>query len=149
MMEPEKTLAQSLEELRSDLKGFFETRFEILRAEMSDALKRAKGAAVLLAAAAVFGVVGLILLGMCVSLGIALAFGAFQNQVGLVWGFLIAGGGSVVLAAILGSSGKAKLQAAHLIPERTLRVLQRDQEVLQQQQQGGKYVEPERTRKRA
>lgn len=143
-MEPEKSLIQSFEDLRNDLKSFIETRYEILRAELSTALKKAAGAAVMFAAAAVFGVVGLILLGFCVSLAIGLAFGAFSNQVGLIWGFLVTGFGNLMLAGVLASVGKARLKAADLIPERTLRVLQRDQQVLQQQQ-GGPYVEPQRT----
>lgn len=143
-MEPEKSLAQSFEELRTDLKGFIETRYEILRAELSSGLKKAQAAAVMFVAAALFGVVGLILLGFCVSLAIGLGFGAFSNQVGLVWGFLITGGGSLILAGILASAGRARLKTADLVPERTLRVLQRDQQALQQQQ-GGRYVESERT----
>lgn len=147
MMEPEKSLAQSFEELRTDLKGFIETRYEILRAEVSSAIRKAQAAAVMFVAAALFGVVGLILLGFCVSLAIGLGFGAFTNQVGLIWGFLITGGGSLILAAILASAGKARLKTADLIPERTLRVLQRDQQALQQQQ-GGRNVESERTPER-
>jgi uncharacterized membrane protein YqjE len=141
-MEPEKSLLHSFEDLRKDLKGFIETRYEILRAELSGGVKKAQRAVALFVAAAIFAIVGFILLGFCVSLAIGLAFGAFTNQVGLVWGFLITGFGNLLLAAILGSLGKARLKAANLIPERTLRVLQRDQQALQQQR-GGQYVGPE------
>lgn len=143
-MEPERSLVQSFDDLRNDLKSFIETRYEILRAELKVALKRAQGAAILFAIAALFGLVGFGLLGFCLSVAIGLAFGAFTNQVGLVWGFLIAGGGNLVVAGIAGLVGKSHLKAADLIPERTLRVLQRDQQALQQQR-GGQYVEPERT----
>lgn len=146
-MEPEKSLMQSFEDLRNDLKSFIETRYEILRAELSGGLKKARGAAVMFAVAGLFGVVGFILLGFCVSLAIGLAFGAFTNQVGLIWGFLVTGAGNLVLAGIVGAVGKSRLKTADLIPERTLRVLQRDQQALQQQQ-GGQYVEPERTGER-
>lgn len=146
-MEPEKSLVQSFEDLRNDLKGFIETRYEILRAELSGGLKKARGAAAMFAVAAIFGVVGFILLGFCVSLAIGLAFGAFTNQVGVIWGFLISGAGNLVLAAIFRAVGKSRLKTADLIPERTLRVLQRDQQALQQQQ-GGQHVEPERTAER-
>lgn len=147
-MEPEKSLFHNFEELRNDLKGFIETRYEILRAELRSALKRAQAAAILFAAAAVFGAVGLILLGICVSFAIGLAFGAFTNQVGVIWGFLITGVGSMVFAGILGLAGRASLKTANLIPERTLRVLQRDQEAFKQQR-GGQHVEPEHIRRRA
>lgn len=144
-MEPQKSFGQSFDDLRNDLKGFIETRYEILRAELSDNLKQAKGAAMLLAAASVFALVGLVLLGMCVSLFIALAFGAFTNQVGLLWGFLITSAGNLLLAGLLGAAGRARLRATELVPERTLRVLKRDEEALQMQQ-GGQHVEPERRR---
>jgi hypothetical protein len=138
---------QSFEDLRNDLKGFIETRYEILRAELSGGIKRATGAAAMFVAAGLFGVVGLILLGFCIALAIGLGFGAFTNQIGLVWGFLITGFCNLILAGILASVGKARLKAANLMPERTLRVLQRDQQALQQQQ-GGHYVESERTPER-
>lgn len=146
-MEPEKSLAQSFDDLRNDLKGFIETRYEILRAELSEAFQKLRSAIVLFAAAAVFGLVGLILLGICVSLCVALGFGAFANQMGLIWGFLIIGACSLILAAILAAAGRVRMKTADLKPERTLRVLQHDEQALKQQ--GGQYVKPERTRKRA
>lgn len=145
-MDPEKNLAQSFDDLRSDLKGFIETRYEILRAEVGQGLKKAGSAAGMLAAAALFAVVGLILLGACVALAIGLAFGSFSNQVGLIWGFLVTGAGTLMIAGIMASAGKARLNAADLVPERTLRVLKRDQQTLEQQ--GGKNGEPERTAER-
>lgn len=146
-MEPERSLIQSIEELRDDLKGFIETRYAILRAELTSSLKKISGAAVLFAAAAVFGGLGLIFLGVCVALAIALAFGDFTNQVGLIWGFLCAGGGNLLLAAMLAGAGKKYLKAVNLKPDRTLRVLRRDQEAVRE---GGRPdVEPTSARRRA
>lgn len=145
-MEQERHLMQSLEELRDDLKGFIETRYEMLRAELSAAIKKAQAAALLIGAGAVLGMLGLMLLGFCVSIAIGLAFGAFTNQVGLVWGFLITGGGCAIMGGMLAGAGIARLKTADLAPRRTMRVLQRDQEFLRQQ--GGQQY-GESTRKRA
>jgi len=142
-MEPEKSLLHSFEDLRNDLKGFIETRYEILRAELRGAIKKAQGAAIMFVAAALFGVVGIILLGFCASLAIGFAFGALTNQAGLIWGFLITGVGNLMLAAIVALMGKSNLKAKNLIPERTLRVLRSDQQALQRKR-GGQNVEPER-----
>jgi Putative Actinobacterial Holin-X, holin superfamily III len=120
------------QQLGHDLKNFIETRYEMLRAELSSSFARLRSAVVLFAVAAMFGVVGLILLGFCAACAIALGFGAFQNQVGLVWGFLITGGCALILAAIVGVAGKAALNPEELTPKHTLRVLKRDGESFRQ-----------------
>ena len=132
-MDSDKTLVQTIEQLRDDLKSFIVTRYELLRAELSESMKRIMSAAVLIGAAGLFGVVGLVLLGICASLAIAFGFGAVQSQVGLVWGFLIVGAGSLLLAALMGAAGKARLTARDLAPTRTMQVLQQDQETMRNQ----------------
>jgi Putative Actinobacterial Holin-X, holin superfamily III len=122
------TFQSELQQLRYDIKSFIETRYEMLRAELTAGLSHVRSAAVLLAAAALFAATGLILLGFCVSFAIALAFGAFHNQVGLLWGFLCTGGGSLMLAGIIGVAGRSKLNPEKLVPKHTLRVLKRDGE---------------------
>jgi Putative Actinobacterial Holin-X, holin superfamily III len=122
------TFQTEFEELGHDLKGFIETRYEMLRAELSAGFNRVRSAAVLIVAALVIAIPALIMLDFCISLAIGLGFGAFQNQVGLIWGFLITGAGGLLLAAILGAAGKARLKAADLTPKRTLRVLRHDRE---------------------
>lgn len=64
-------------------------------------------------------------------------FGAFQNQVGLVFGFLIAGVCGLVGAGPAWMAANADLSAGDLTPKRTLRVLRRDGEALRQR--GEKY----------
>lgn len=146
-MNPEKSLVQTLEELRDDLKGFIETRYEILRAELSSGIKEGLRSAVLLGVAAVVGVMGLILLSICASLAVAAGLGAITDQIGLIWGFLIIGGCEVLIAGAMAGAGIAKLKSADLTPKRTLHVLRRDQEVLRE---GGRpYGESERARRRA
>jgi hypothetical protein len=135
-MEPERLLAEGLDELKTDLKGFVETRYELLRTELSASAKKVRAAGVSLAGAAVLGVLALILLGFCVSFAIGLAFGSFAGQVGLIWGFLITGGGAGLVAAIMAKAGISTLKAGDITPRRTLRVLERDQESLKKGVQG-------------
>jgi hypothetical protein len=146
-MEQERNLARNLEDLRDDLKGFVETRFGILRAELTSGMKRAERGAILLGAAVVLAALGLILLGFCAALAVAVALGALTNQVGLVWGFLAIGGFGVLLAAGLAMAGRARLKAANLAPKRTLHILQRDQAFLRQG--GTQYGEATRARRSA
>lgn len=145
-MNPEKSLVESFEELRDDLKGFIETRYQILRAELKTGIRNSLSVAILFAGAAVVGVMGLLLLGVVVALAIALGLGAMTGQVGLVWGFLIVGGCEVLIAGAMAGAGVAKLKTAELAPKRTLHVLERDQQVLRE---GGQYGERERARRRA
>lgn len=146
-MAAETTIENSFEELRHDLKVFIETRYEMLRTELGSSLNKLRSAAILIATAAVFAVTGLILLGFCISFVIALGFGAFQNQVGLIWGFLITGSGGLMLAGVVGLAGKSRLNAENLAPKRTLQVLKRDQESFQQRGEG--YGEQSPPRRRA
>jgi len=132
MLDSEKSLVHTLEELRDDLKQFIETRYEILRTELSASLDKARAGAVLIGGAALLGLVGLVLLGICVSFAIALAFGSFPNQVGVAAGFLITGVLSLGIAGALAIGARSKLKAEELKPNRTLRVLQHDQEVLKE-----------------
>ena len=129
-MEPERLLAEGLQELKTDLTGFVETRYELLRTELSASATKVKAAGVSLAAAALLGILALILLGFCAAFAVGLAFGSFPGQVGLIWGFLIIGGGAGLLAGILGKAGASKLNAKDLAPQRTLQVLRRDEESL-------------------
>jgi uncharacterized membrane protein YqjE len=133
-MDTDKTLVQTIEQLRDDLKSFIVTRYELLRVELSDSMKRIMSAAMLVGTAALVGAVGLMLLGICASLAIAFGFGAVQSQVGLIWGFLITGAGSLLLAGLMGAAGKARLTAKDLAPTRTMQVLQRDQETMRNQE---------------
>lgn len=129
-MEPERLLAEGLQALKTDLTGFVETRYELLRTELSASAKKAKAAGVSLAGAAVLGVLGLILLSFCAAFAIGLAFGSFPGQVGLIWGFLITGGGFSLVAGMLAMAAVSKLKAGDIAPQRTLQVLRQDQEAL-------------------
>ncbi len=131
-MGAEPTFQSEFQQLGQDIKSFIETRYEMLRAELSAGLARMRSAAMLFAAAAIFAVMGLILGGICISLAIALGLGAIPNQAGLVWGFFCTGGGALLLAIIVGVMGMATLKPESLTPKRTLRVLKRDGESFRQ-----------------
>ena len=146
-MNPEKSLVESFEELRDDLKGFLETRYQILRAELKTGFKNSLSGVLVLGIGAVLGLMGLLLLSVCASLAVAMGLGAIADQYGLIWGFLMIGGAEVVVAGIMAGAGVAKLKSADLTPKRTLHVLQRDQQVLREG--GQQYGESERTRRRA
>ena len=146
-MGAEPTFQSEFQQLGQDIKSFIETRYQMLRAELTAGLIRMRSAAALFAAAAVFALLGLIFGGVCISLAIALGLGALPNQAGLVWGFFCTGGGSLLLAVIVAVMGMATLKPESLTPKRTLRVLRRDGESFRQAgTQDG--VEPG-TRKRA
>jgi hypothetical protein len=144
-MEEGRHFAQNIEELRDDLKGFIETRYDIFRADLRSTMKKAQGAFVLVGAAIVLAMLGLLLLGFCAALAVALAFGALANHAGIVWGFLIVGAASLLLGVGAGVAGRAKLKTANLAPKRTLFVLSRDKQVLQ----GGPYGDSARFRRHA
>jgi uncharacterized membrane protein YqjE len=144
-MDAEKSLAQTLEELREDLKQFIETRYEMLRSELSCSLAKLRVSGMLLGAAAVLALAGALLLAVCVAFAIALFFGAFPNQVGVVWGFLITGFVSLLVGGAVGVAAKSKLRAEDLAPNRTLKVLRRDQQILKE----GGQQDAERFRRRA
>ncbi|MFP5277299.1 MAG: phage holin family protein [Acidobacteriota bacterium] len=146
-MIPEKSLVESFEELRDDLKSFLETRYQILRAELKTGFKNSLSGVIVLGIGGVLGLMGLLLLSVCASLAVAMGLGAIADQYGLIWGFLIIGGAEVVVAGIMAGAGVAKLKSADLTPKRTLHVLQRDQQVLREG--GQQYGESERTRRRA
>lgn len=130
-MPNEKPLTSSFAELRDDLKSFFQTRFELLRAELSEKVRAWKGPAVLLAVAAL----------MLVSSWFALVFSLVAVLHGWIAGtdfswfwaglivtlFLLLSGGA------LGAAAYSGIRSAGLKPTRTLRVLKEDQEWVQKQ----------------
>ena len=146
-MNPEKSLVESFEELRDDLKSFLETRYQILRAELKTGFKNSLSGVIVLGIGGVLGLMGLLLLSVCASLAVAMGLGAIADQYGLIWGFLLIGGAEVVVAGVMAGAGVAKLKSADLTPKRTLHVLQRDQQVLREG--GQQYGESELPRRRA
>ena len=147
-MAEENYLAYHLGELKTELQQFIITRYELLRTELKESGRKVAGAAAELGAGAVLGLVGLILLGACVSIWFATFFApTFQDEYGLIFGFLIIGGILAIVGAILASAGMKKLKSKDLIPSRTVHVLQKDQEMIEQQ--GGQHGNEPPIRRRA
>lgn len=146
-MGPEPTFQSEFQQLGQDIKSFIETRYEILRTELSAGLIRLRNAGMLMAVAALFGVPAVILLGICASLAIAFGLGAIQTQAGLIGGFLVIGGCSAIIAGISGGIGISKLRAGELAPKHTIHVLKRDKESFQQG--GERYGNESSTRRSA
>ena len=146
-MGAEPTFQSEFQQLGQDIKSFIETRYEMLRAELTAGFVRLRSAAVLFTVAAIFTLIGLILVGFCISFAIALGLGALPNQVGLVWGFLCTGGGALIFAVIFAVAGMTTLRPATLTPKRTLRVLRRDGNSFRQA--GTQNGDEPRTRRRA
>lgn len=127
----EKSLASSFAELKEDLKNFLLTRYELLRAELSEKVAAWKGPAVL------FAIAGLMLL----SSWFALVFSMIAvlhawiagTDFGWFWGGLIVTLFLLLAGVAIGAAGYAGVSSAGLKPTRTLRVLKQDQEWVQKQ----------------
>jgi hypothetical protein len=127
-------LSYHLLQLKTELQDFINTRYELLSAELKESGSKVASAAVKIGAGAALALVGMILLATCVSIWFATFFGtAFQDQYGLIWGFLIIGGFLVIVGGALAGAGAKKLKTKELIPSRTVRVLKRYQQIIEQQ----------------
>ena len=122
----EKPIGKLFAETRDELKDFFVTRLQMLRTEMSEKVTTVKTAAPMIVVGAVLGVLSVLLLTVALVAIIAVAFlpaswawAAAFAIVGVVYAL---SGGLFVLYGI------RTLQARSIKPERTLRILKRDQE---------------------
>src|SRR5687768_12962610 len=128
MIENGRSLAQVIAELRAEVKDFVQTRWEMLRAEMSEKATKIKASLPLLViGAAALGVAFLVL---TATLIIALA-AALDTPLAWVWATLVVGAGYALLGGIALWMGYRAIASAGMKPERTLRVLQQDQLWLQ------------------
>ena len=124
VQEEPQTLATILAGLRNDLKEFFQTRFQLLVAELRQKVAAWKTGALKLAIAFIFAVTAFLLLtGALVSI-IAVALGAF-------FALLIVGALYLAIAGGAAWFGYRELTSQRLPPDRTLQVLKEDQAWLQ------------------
>ena len=124
MHEQHQTLATIFADLRNDLKEFFQTRFQLLVAELRQKVAAWKTGALKLAIALIFAVTAFLLLtGALVSI-IAVALGAF-------FALLIVGALYLAIAGGAAWFGYRELTSQRLPPDRTLQVLKEDQAWLQ------------------
>jgi hypothetical protein len=121
----DRTLADSLTEIKEELKDFVQTRAQIFRAETREKLRSWRRPMTMLALAVVFLLTAWF---ACAFAFVALlhAFIA-AGSYAWFWGSLIAGGIFLVAALVLGRAGYRGIKASSLTPQRTLRVLKQDQ----------------------
>jgi len=119
-----KSLPEVVNDLKSELKEFIATRLAMFRSEMRERLSAFR-----MALPALIG--GLLLLVTCWLLFTALIVvaisKAFDSPWAPVYALLIVGGAYLLLGLMLAAGAMAKLRAAKLMPERTIRVLKQDE----------------------
>jgi hypothetical protein len=125
----EKSLAQLLVECKDELKEFAATRIAMLRAEMTEKLSAASSALPAIAAGAVLSLLAVLFLAVALVALVAVLLGGGAGA----WAgaFAIVGGIFLLIGAVSIYAGVQMLKARSLKPERTLRVLKRDQVWLQ------------------
>jgi uncharacterized membrane protein YqjE len=122
----EKPIGQLFAETREELKDFIVTRVQMLRTEMSEKAAAVKTAAPMVVIGAVLGVLSVLLLTVALVAIIAVAF----MPAAWSWAaaFAIVGVVYALAGGLFAMYGIRTLQARSIKPERTLRILKRDQE---------------------
>ena len=125
MINHEKSLAQIASELKVDAQEFFDTRLQMLRAEMSTKLSMIKMSAPMLIVGAVLGMVGLLCLTgalvavIAAGLGGGIASWAIALLIVALCYFVIGGGAAYF--------GYKQFSSEGLAPKRTMKILKQDQ----------------------
>ena len=124
-MQAEKSIATVLAETKEELKEFFSTRLEMLRAELKEKTSTWKQAIVMLVIAAVL----LLAAWMTLTFALIAFFHALFITSVYSWLYagLIVGGIYLVIGGLVGWFGYSELKEAGVKPKRTLEVLKQDQ----------------------
>ncbi len=121
---------RSIGELFSDLTRGIQTlisqEIELAKLELKESAQSAGLAGAFLAGAAVFGLVGLIMAAVTVTILLALVLPAWLSALIVTIGFF-------AVAGFLGLLGKSKLSETKPVPQQTLETLKEDQEWLKRQ----------------
>jgi hypothetical protein len=128
---PDKAFATSIADIKEDVKLFFQTRVQLLRAETKDKLRSWKRHLILLALAVVLLITCwmAMVFAMVALLHTWIAGGSYA----WFWGGLIVGSVFLVSGLACGKTGYQGIKASGMRPARTLRVLRQDQEWIQKQ----------------
>src|SRR5438309_2161405 len=119
-----KPLGVVLHEISDDLKAFVETRFEMLRGELSEKIGVWKTALPMLAIAAVLGVIAT----LCITFAIVAALRPlFDTEYGWAIAALIVAVVYLAVAGTLAWLAYRELQYTGMAPTRTMQVLKQDQ----------------------
>ena len=117
----DRSLSDLLSEMTSELSTLFRKEIELAKVETSEQVSRAAKAGAFLGATAIVALLALMLLSMAAAFGLAevIPTGAAFAVVGVVF---------LIVAAVLGMSGKKKLQTINPVPTKTVQTLRRDVE---------------------
>jgi hypothetical protein len=121
-----RSLAAIVADLKNDVAQFFQTRYQILVAEMKQKIQTWKFSVPWLLVAALLAFGAFLLLTGAIVVLISLA-------VGVGWSLFLVGAAYLIVAAIVVAVVYGKLKRTRLAPERTLQVLQQDKAWLQQE----------------
>lgn len=118
----ERSLSELLSEVTDEIATLFRKEVELARAETSEQVSRAAKAGAMLGAAAVVGLLTLILLAFAAAWGLSevVPEGVAFLIVALVFG---------LVAAVLASAGKKKIAAVEPMPDHTVQTLKADVQV--------------------
>lgn len=107
-------------DLISHVTELFRKEIQLFRAEVNEKGRQISSAGVMLAGALLLGIVALIYLAGAVALGLVAA------GLSPAWAVLIVGAVLAIVALVMAMSGKNKLSASSLAPQRTVHSISRD-----------------------
>jgi F0F1-type ATP synthase assembly protein I len=118
----DRSLSELLSDVTSEIATLFRKEVELARAETSEQVSRAAKAGAMLGAAAVVGLLTLILLAFAAAWGLSevVPEGVAFLIVGLVFG---------LVAAVLASAGKKKIASVNPMPQQTAQTVKADVQV--------------------
>ena len=118
----DRSLSELLSDVTSEIATLFRKEVELARAETSEQVSRAAKAGAMLGAAAVVGLLTLILLAFAAAWGLSevVPEGVTFLIVGLVFG---------LVAAVLASAGKKKIASVNPMPQQTAQTVKADVQV--------------------
>ena len=120
----EKSLGMVVNELKTELRDFIQTRLTMLREEM----KTKAGVMKLVIPMAIIGLMLAFFGLLCITgLFIVLIASAFEGMAGFAWAFLIVGVVYFIIAGLCGFFAYNELSRKGLAPKHTMQVLKQDQ----------------------
>lgn len=135
---PERSVADVLVEIKDELKAFVDTRYQLLRSEVSEAVKRVRSAVPLAAAAVLFFVTAYALLTIALVALVAVAF--WNSPYHWFFAFLIVGLVWACTGGILSFLVYNDFRKQGLLPKQTVEILKRDKRWLETEVRGQHVV---------
>ena len=120
-----RSLSELFTEMTSDLSTLFRQELDLAKAELRQEASKAGQAAAMIAAAAIFGLLTLILVAFAAAWGLAEVMPAG-------WAFLVVGVVVGIVAAVLGAMGRKRLQQVQPRPDMTIETLKEDAQTIKE-----------------